>query len=137
MIDRLKTNAPRHVAAAAVGLAVLAFLLGGTKAGIGAVVGGVLAVVDAWAIAWLVSRMIEGAGFISRGFAAALLGVKLVLVLSVCWALLARWGVDPLGFSIGLGALVLGMLYAGFELAVRESREARAREEEGVRHAAR
>jgi hypothetical protein len=39
--------------------------------------------------------------------------------------LLARWGVDPIGFSVGLGALVLGMLYSGAELSVREAQAAR------------
>jgi predicted Kef-type K+ transport protein len=69
----------------------------------------------------LASRIVNGAGFIGRGFAAGLLGAKLVVLLAVCWALLARWGVDPLGFSVGLGALVLGMLYSGAELSVREA----------------
>lgn len=137
MIDRLKTHTPRYVAAAALGLVALAFVLGGTVVGVGAVVGGLLAIVDAWALTWLASRIIEGAGFLSRGFAAALLGAKLVLLLAVCWALLARWGVDPLGFSIGMGALVLGMLYAGFELSIREARAARADGQGGVGHAAR
>lgn len=137
MIDRLKTHTPRYVAAAAIPLVVLAFVLGGTTVGTGAVVGGVLATVDAWAITWLAGRIVEGAGFVSRSFAAALLGAKLVLLLAVCWALLARWGVDPLGFSIGMGALVLGMLYAGFELSIREAREARAGAEGGVGHASR
>ncbi len=125
MIDRLKTHTPRYVAAAAGALAALAFVLGGPTVGVGAVVGGVLATLDAWAITWLAGRIIDGAGFVSRGFAAALLGAKLVVLLAVCWALLARWGVDPLGFSIGLGALVLGMLYTGFELSVREAEDAR------------
>lgn len=137
MIDRLKTHTPRYVAAAAIALVVLAFVLGGTTVGTGAVVGGVLATVDAWAATWLASRIIEGAGFVSRGFAAAMLGAKLVLLLAVCWALLARWGVDPLGFSIGVGALVLGMLYAGFELAVREARNAGTDGRGGVGHASR
>jgi predicted Kef-type K+ transport protein len=80
---------------------------------------------DAWAITWLASRIVNGAGFIDRGFAAGLLGAKLVVLLAVCWALLARWGVDPVGFSVGLGALVLGMLYSGAELSVREAQAAR------------
>ena len=46
----------------------------------------------------------------SSDTAAALLGAKLGVLLAVCWALLARWGVNPIGFSVGLGALVLGML---------------------------
>ncbi|MGB8332314.1 MAG: hypothetical protein WCE62_19475 [Polyangiales bacterium] len=124
MIDQLKTQTPRNVAVAAFVLAGLAFVLGGVSIGIGAIVGGVVATLDAWAITWLASRIIGGAGFIGRGFAAGLLGAKLVLLLAVCWALLARWGVQPLGFSVGLGALVLGMLYSGAELSLREARAA-------------
>jgi len=103
----------------------LAFVLGGASIGIGAAIGGVVAALDAWAITWLASRIVSGAGVIDRGFAAALLGAKLVVLLAVCWALLARWGVDPLGFSVGLGALVLGMLYSGAELSIREARATR------------
>lgn len=125
MIDQLRTQTPRYVAVAALVLTGLGFVLGGLKVGIGAAVGGVVAGLDAWAITWLASRIVGGAGFISPGFAAGLLGAKLVVLLAVCWALLARWGVDPLGFSVGLGALVLGMLYAGVQLSLREARAAR------------
>ena len=125
MIDQLKTQTPRYVAVAAVVLAGLALVLGGASIGTGAAVGGLVATLDAWAITWLASRIVGGAGFLSRGFAAALLGAKLVILLAVCWALLARWGVDPLGFSVGLGALVLGMLYSGAELSVREAQATR------------
>jgi hypothetical protein len=113
-------------------LTALAFVLGGPIVGIGAAVGGLVAAIDAWAITWLASRIVAGAGFVGQGFAAALLGAKLVILLAVCWSLLARWGVDPLGFSVGLGALVLGMLYAGAELAAQEAQSAReARTGEG------
>jgi len=125
VIDQLKTQTPRYVAVAALVLAGLAFVLGGVSVGIGAIVGGIVAALDAWAITWLASRIISGAGFIGRGFAAAMLGAKLVVLLAVCWALLARWGVDPIGFSVGLGALVLGMLYGGAELSIREAQAAR------------
>lgn len=125
MIDRLKTQTPRHVAAAGLMLVGLAFVLGGSTVGAGAIVGAVVATLDALAITWLASRIVDGAGFVGRGLASALLGAKLVVLLGVCWALLARWGVDPLGFSIGLGALVLGMLYTGFALSVQEAQDAR------------
>jgi len=125
VIDQLKAQTPRHVAVAALALAGLGFVLGGVRVGVGAAVGGVVATLDAWAITWLASRIVGGAGFIGRGFAAALLGAKLVVLLAVCWALLARWGVDPLGFSVGLGALVLGLLYSGADLAMREAQAAR------------
>lgn len=124
MIDQLKTQTPRYVAAAAVVLVGLAFVLGGTEVGAGAIVGGVVATLDAWAITWLAKRIVTGAGFIGSGMAAGLLAVKLVLLLAVCWALLSRWGADPLGFSVGLGALVIGMLVAGADLSIREAHAA-------------
>ncbi|NNE17265.1 MAG: hypothetical protein HKN10_02200 [Myxococcales bacterium] len=125
MIDQLKTQTPRYVAVSAIVLVGLAFVLGGPVVGIGAVVGGVVATLDAWAITWLAKRIVTGAGFIGSGLAAGLLGVKLVVLLAVCWALLARLGADPLGFSLGLGALVIGMLLAGVDLLIREAHPAR------------
>ena len=125
MIDELKTQTPRYVAVAALVLVGLAFVLAGPRVGVGALVGGVVATADAWAITWLAKRIVSGAGFIGSGMAAGLLGVKLVLLLAVCWALLARWGADPLGFSVGLGALVIGMLLAGVDLSIREAQATR------------
>jgi hypothetical protein len=125
VIDQLKTQTPRYVAVAAIVLVALAFVLGGPVVGIGALIGGVVATLDAWAITWLAKRIVTGAGFIGSGMAAGLLGVKLVLLLAVCWALLSRWGADPLGFSVGLGALVIGMLFAGVDLSIREAQAAR------------
>ena len=125
MIDQLKTQTPRYVAVAALVLVGLTFVLAGPRVGVGALVGGVVATVDAWAITWLAKRIVSGAGFIGSGMAAGLLGVKLVLLLAVCWALLARWGADPLGFSVGLGALVIGMLVAGVDLSIREAQATR------------
>jgi predicted Kef-type K+ transport protein len=126
VIDQLKTQTPRYVAVTAIVLVGLAFVLGGPVVGTGALIGGVVATLDAWAITWLAKRIVTGAGLIGSGMAAALLGVKLVTLLAVCWALLARWGADPLGFSVGLGALVIGMLLAGVDLSVREAQAARS-----------
>jgi predicted Kef-type K+ transport protein len=126
VIDQLKTQTPRYVAVTAILLVGLAFVLGGPQVGVGALIGGLVATLDAWAITWLAKRIVSGAGFIGSGMAAGLLGVKLVLLLAVCWALLARWGADPLGFSVGLGALVIGMLLAGVDLSLREAHAARS-----------
>ncbi|MFW2387779.1 MAG: ATP synthase subunit I [Polyangiales bacterium] len=119
MIDNLKTTTPRSVAVAAMLLTALAFALGGTEVGLGAAVGGLVAVVDAWAIIWLVSQVLTGAG-LSRAIAVALLASKLIILLAVCWALLARLAINPIGFSVGLSALVVGMLYAGAMLSAAE-----------------
>ena len=125
MIEQLKTQTTRYVAVAAIVLSGLALVVGGVSVGAGAAIGGIVATLDAWAITWLASRIVNGAGLINRGFAAGLLGAKLVVLLAVCWALLARWGVDSVGFSVGLGALVLGMLYSGAVLSVREAQAGR------------
>ncbi len=123
MIDQLTTQTPRYVAVAAVLLAAIAYAIGGTEVGIGAAVGGLVAVVDAWAIIWLVSQILTGAG-LSRAIAVALLASKLIILLAVCWALLTRLAINPMGFSVGLGALVVGMLYAGAMLSVKEAQAA-------------
>lgn len=122
MTSDITRTIPRYVAGAALSLTVLAFAFGDVQVGLGAVAGTMVAVLDALAITWLTTRVIGGAGFIRPGFAALLLGAKLVLLLAVCWALLARWGVEPVGFSVGLGGLVLGMLLGGIEVAFKQSR---------------
>jgi hypothetical protein len=121
VIAQLKTQTPRHVAVAALLLTALGFVLGGVTVGIGAAIGGVVAVLDTWAIIWLVTHVVLGAGLVRQGIAVALLVTKLGLVLAICWALLARWGADPVGFSLGLSALVVGMLYAGARLSLKEA----------------
>ena len=126
MIDQLKTQTPRYVAGSAIVLVGLAFVLGWTVVGTGALIGGVVATLVAWAITWLGKRIVTGAGFNGSAVASGLLGVKLVTLLAVCWALLARWGADPLGFSIGLGALVIGMLLAGVDMSIREAQAAQS-----------
>ncbi len=123
MIDHLKTQTPRYVAAAAVLLALLALAIGGREVGLGAAAGGVVAVVDAWAIIWLVSKILTGTG-IGRAIAVALLASKLIILLAVCWALLARLAINPIGFAVGLGALAVGMLFAGAMLSVQEAETA-------------
>jgi hypothetical protein len=124
VIAQLKRHTPRYVAVAALVLTALGFVVGGISVGIGAAIGGVVAVLDTWAIIWLVTQIVLGAGVVRQGVAVALLVTKLGLVLAICWALLARWGADPVGFSLGLGALVVGMLYAGAMLSLQEAQAA-------------
>ena len=121
MIDDLKKQIPRYVIITGLVLTALAFVLGGVDIGVGAAVGTVVSILDALALTWLTSRMVVGASFITQGFAAGLLGAKLFALLAVCWALLARWAVNPIGFCVGLGALVLGMLLGAVELSYRQA----------------
>ena len=113
MIDQLKTQTPRYVAASAIVLVGLAFVIGGTVVGTGAVVGGVVATLDAWAITWLAKRIVTGAGVIGSGMAAGLLAVKLVLLLMVVamasvsptMMIVQRWGGTDATCIVGLRAL--------------------------------
>ncbi|MGB5810137.1 MAG: hypothetical protein WBG86_06375, partial [Polyangiales bacterium] len=90
--------------------------IGGAAIGIGAAVGGVVAWLDAVVLLKLTQRITSGR-LGSQRLAAVLLGVKLALLGAVCWGLLARWGVNPLGFGIGFSAMVLGVLYAAVEIS--------------------
>lgn len=120
----MKTHIPRYVAITGVVLVALAFVIGGVSIGLGAAVGAVVSLADAWAVTWLVGRMVSGDGMTGRGLAATMLGVKLFILLGLCWALLARWSVDPVGFCVGLGALVVGTLLGASELSLRQARSA-------------
>jgi hypothetical protein len=106
----------KFVALAAVTLTVLAGVIGGTAVGLGAAVGGIVAWLDALVLIKLTGRIASGRVG-SQRIAAVLLGTKLALLGAVCWALLARWGVNPIGFGVGFSAMVLGVLYAAFELS--------------------
>ena len=113
-IDRLTLN----VALAGVVLTVLTGAIGG----IGPAVGAVVAIVDCVGLRWLVMRLIDGpqAG---RMATVVMLGLKMTLVLSVIWILLARADVHPIGFAVGFSALFIGFALGGTSmlLATEES----------------
>jgi len=117
--DKVAKQVTKFVALAAALLAVFATLFGGFTVGMGAAVGGLVATLDALVLVKLATR-ITGGKVRGQGLAAALLGAKLALLGAICWALLARWGVDPLGFGVGFSAMVLGVLYAAVELSADE-----------------
>lgn len=120
----MKTHIPRYVAITGVALVALAFAIGGVSVGVGAAIGAIVSLADAWAVTWLVGRMVSGGGMMGRGLAATMLGAKLFILLGLCWALLARWSVNPVGFCVGLGALVVGTLLGASELSPRQARSA-------------
>lgn len=109
----------KFVALAGMTLALLAAVIGGTAVGVGAVVGAIVASLDALVLIKLTARIASGR-VRSQRIAAVLLGAKLAVLGAVCWALLARWGVNPIGFGVGFSAMVLGVLYAAFELSSQD-----------------
>ena len=116
MNHKVAKQVMKFVAVAAALLTVLAGVIGGLDVGIGAAVGGVVAWLDAVVLIKLATRITSGR-VASQRIAAVLLGAKLAILGAVCWALLARWGVNPLGFGVGFSAMVLGVLYAAVELS--------------------
>jgi hypothetical protein len=97
----------KWVAGLALPLILVAFLGFGTDAGIGAIAGAALSVANWMALRWLVGK-IMAAGDRARAVLVLLLVVKMAAVL-VAASILLRW-VDGIGFTIGMGALVLGVL---------------------------
>ncbi|MEM8608243.1 MAG: ATP synthase subunit I [Myxococcota bacterium] len=120
MNDKVAKQVMKFVAVAAVALTLVAGAIGGADIGIGAAVGGAVAWLDALVLLKLTQRITSGRVG-SQRLAAVLLGVKLALLGAVCWGLLARWGVNPIGFGVGFSAMVLGVLYAAVELTADDS----------------
>ena len=112
----------RTVAIAALAIALVAFLLGGTPTLIGALAGGALAIANARAIAWVAARVIEGTTR-TRAVLLSLLGAK-TAILGTCVYVLAKvFHLDGFGLCLGLSALVLGMLVASLGIARAAAQE--------------
>jgi hypothetical protein len=104
------------------GLAVtlVAFGLGGVSFGVGALTGSIVALANWVGFRWLGTRVAQGS-VRGRGGAAVLLALKMGVLVFVCWALVVRLGVHPLGFLLGMGTFVAGIL-VGSSLAARDER---------------
>lgn len=106
-IDRITT----YVAAFGVLLSVLAFFVS-TEVGIGALAGSAIAIGDWLATRFLGARILA-AGDRARTVLSLALVSKMALVLGACGAVLWTNRVSPLGFMIGIGAMVLGVVVGG------------------------
>ena len=113
----------RALVVIAAALCALCALLGGQVLALGAVVGGTVAIVNWLAFVWLVGAIVHGR-VAHRTAASILLGAKLVLVLVVCWALLTRFSVHPLGFAVGASSLLLSIMFAGLVAPKSQSLQA-------------
>ena len=107
----MKKKTTQSVAIAGLVLVGVGFVFGGVGVGLGALAGFMVAFAD-----WLVIARFAGALVGQQGrhlLTGGMIAAKMTLLLGLCWALLARFGVDPIGFCLGLSSLVLGVLYAG------------------------
>lgn len=107
-------------------LALGAFALGGPAWGLGALVGALVAVANWIALKWIGSRVMGGS-VKKRGALMVLLALKMGALFVLCWLLLARYGLHPVGFMLGISAFAGGILAAAFRtIAAGEHAEAEA-----------
>ena len=111
-IDRTTT----YVAAFGVLLSALAFVAS-VHAGVGALVGAVIALLDWVALRFLGQRMLASQGG-GRTMLSLALIAKMGLVLGVCAAVLMTRRIDPIGFLVGISALAAGVLVGSFHQAL-------------------
>lgn len=105
-----------YVLGASALLTVVTFVALGLTSGFGAAVGGVLGSANWMAMRWVGKKLVV-ANDRGRLVWGGLLAVKMLAMLVVAWAVLATGVVDPIGFTIGLSGLVLGILAGGFHTA--------------------
>ncbi|MBK8590905.1 MAG: ATP synthase subunit I [Sandaracinaceae bacterium] len=106
----LRTTTKTTLGFAAV-LVVLSFAAIGVPTGIGALVGSAVAVANWFLLRISLSKLVD-ARVEQRAGITLLLCLKLGLTGVVAFIAIRRLHVDPLGFMIGFGALVLGILTA-------------------------
>lgn len=110
---------PLYVAAFAALLVAIGFAVG-TSVGIGAIAGGVVALGNAYALRWLVTAITKAEPSQRTAISLALMG-KTGAILAIAAGLLFYFRLDPVGFALGIGALVLGLVVgsAHFSLTSR------------------
>lgn len=106
----------QYVVAASVLLTALSFVLGGVTMGFGAAVGGAVAIAN-WMLMRWVGRRLVVANDKGRMIWGGLLAFKMLVLMLIAWGVLATGVVDPLGFTVGLSGLVLGILAGAFHAA--------------------
>lgn len=122
MPDAAATNRiTGYVIGASALMVLVALLVGGLPMAFGATVGGLYAVLNWLAMRWLGKRLMV-ANDRGRLLWATLLGAKMVIAMLVVWGIMSTGVVDPVGFLIGLGGLVLGILGATFHAALASGR---------------
>ena len=108
-----------------------AWVFGGTAMGTSALAGAAIGFGNWIALRWIGAKLVRAAG--AKKAAVLLLMLKMGALLGVSAVLLLTGVVQPLGFLIGLGALVIGGAVGGLQ----ESVAAAAREAEEEADAAR
>jgi hypothetical protein len=98
-----------HIALFATLLATGAFVIGGTAVGLGAMAGGAVALVNGLGLAWIVDRLVHGT-MRQKTLVSVVLCLKFGVLAAVSALLIVGLGVHPVGFLVGVTALVLGSM---------------------------
>jgi hypothetical protein len=98
------------VAASAPLIAGLTYAVAGARPAMGAAVGGAVALANWAVLRYLAARLIARRTGSPRVTVAGLLVVKMAAMMGLCWVLIAKLGIHPVGFAAGLGALVIGVI---------------------------
>lgn len=99
---------PLYVAAFAAVLVAIGFALG-ADVGVGAMAGAAVALGNAYALRWLVTAITKADPSQRTAISLALM-LKTGTILAIAAGLLFYFHLDPLGFALGIGALVLGLV---------------------------
>ena len=84
------------------------YLLGGAFSGGSAAVGAVIALGNWFVFAWVVSRVTKGRTRNRLGLGMTL-GVKMTALMALVSVLISQRLVEPIGFAVGLSAIVVGL----------------------------
>lgn len=98
-----------YVVVASVLLSVVALTFGGFAMGIGAAVGGAFAVVNLLAMQWVGKRLLVASDK-GKAIWGTLLAVKMFVAMFAVLAILSTGVIDPIGFTVGLSGLILGIV---------------------------
>jgi hypothetical protein len=109
---------PLYVAVFAAILVAIGFAAG-VSVGVGAVAGAAVAMANAFALRWLVGAITK-ADPSKRTSVSLLLMLKTGAILAISAGILFFGHVDPIGFALGIGALVLGLVVGSVHFSLSQ-----------------
>lgn len=118
MESRTLNRITLHVAAVGAVLSGGAFLVVGGAPAVGTLVGAVVAVANWLALRWVIGRVAKGSAR-TRAVLMTLLALKMGALMAVCYALIVRFDVHAIGFTVGISSLVVGLLLGATTGATR------------------
>jgi hypothetical protein len=98
-----------------------ALILAGSHAGLSAATGAALALANFMLLRTIVARIVDG-DMRHKGSVAALLFLKMGVLMGLVYLVIAREWVEPIAFTVGLSSLVVGLISSSL-FGLREGRQ--------------